>query len=162
MTFNFRKFILTIIVLSFNQLAFANDECADLISNKKYYKALDECKKMAKKGEAVAQFNLGTLYYQGLGVMADNRIAYKWIDKSAQNNFAKAQYNIGIMTANGIGSEADLSKAFGWLILAKNNAYQDAADAIEQMSGELSKKEKQQAEKFVEEFNQKVQKSQNN
>ncbi|MFK5893650.1 MAG: tetratricopeptide repeat protein [Pseudomonadota bacterium] len=157
MMFNFRKLILTTGFLFLSQSALANDECADLISNKQYYKALDVCKKMAKKGEPASQFNLGTLYYQGLGVMADNKIAYKWINKSAQNNFAKAQYNIGIMIANGIGSEADLGTAYGWLILAKNNDYQEASIAIEQMKDELSKKEKQQANKFVAEFMQKSQ-----
>ncbi len=128
------------------------NECADLIKNKKYYKALELCKTNAKKGDASAQFNLGILYYQGLGVMSDKRIARKWIQKAAENNSAIAQYNLGIMTANGIGSGADLVKAYAWLSLAKKNAYKDAASAHDKMGEELSDKEKQQAAKIVEDF----------
>ncbi|MFK5984692.1 MAG: tetratricopeptide repeat protein [Pseudomonadota bacterium] len=146
------RIILIILLVFFSFPIFASNQCADLIEAKKYYKALDICKQMAKQGHPSAQFNLGILYYQGLGVMSDKRIANKWIAKAAMNNFAKAQYNLGIMTANGIGADADLSNAYAWLILAKKNGYEDAALAIEKMGEELSKKEKKQADKVVQDL----------
>lgn len=151
------KIIISLLILLFYQPVIANDKCADLIAQKKYYQALEVCEKKANKGEAVSQFNLGTLYYQGLGAMTDQRMAYKWILKAAIKNLAKAQYNMGIMTANGIGSDVDFAKAYAWLILAKNNGYQDAVSVMEKMEEELSKKEKLQAEKIVKEFKPKTQ-----
>ena len=120
--YKFSKIVLSLVTLSFMQIAIASDNCIDLVANKHYYKAFNICEKQAKAGEVLSQFALGTLYYQGLGVMADQRQAYQWILKAAEKNLAKAQYNIGLMTANGIGSTVDFAKAYAWLILAKNNA----------------------------------------
>jgi len=151
------KLIVSLIFSFLMQNVLASDECANLISQKKFYQAIDICKKMAKEGQASSQFNLGTLYFQGAGVMADERAAYQWIHKAAKNNFAKAQYNIGLMTANGIGSEVNFAQAYAWLLLAKNNGYKDAVAVMEKMGAELSKKEKLQAEKIVKEFKPKTQ-----
>jgi uncharacterized protein len=144
--------IFSLVTLGFNQIAIANDECGDLVSNKQYYKAFELCREQAKTGEVKSQFILGTLYYQGLGVMADQRMAYQWIHKAAKKNLAAAQYNIGLMTANGIGSDVDFAQAYAWLTLAKNNGYQDSVAVMEKMAVELSKKEKIQAEKIVKNF----------
>jgi TPR repeat protein len=150
----YNKLIGVILVIissfTFSHSIHAANDCTDLMDSKDYYKALDVCKKMAKKGHVGAQYNLGMLYFQGLGVMPDKRIAYKWIHKSAKSNYPEAQYNIGIMTANGIGVKTDLVKAYAWLGLAKANGFEEADSAFAEMSEELSKKEKQAAKKFAE------------
>jgi uncharacterized protein len=153
-TFNKLTGISLIVISSFifSHSIYAANECTDLIDAKDYYKALDICKKMSKKGHVGAQYNLGTLYYQSLGVMSDKRLAYKWIYKAAKKGYPEAQYNIGIMTANGIGIKANLVSAYAWLGLAKGNGYEEADSAFSQMGEELSKKEKQEAKKLAEEL----------
>jgi len=154
--FSFKLFLI-IMTLTFNSFVIAKEknkdvemskQCLSFIDTKKYYEALDVCKKMAKKGNPSSQFNLGILYYQGLGVMSDKRIAIKWIKKAAKNNHATAQYNLGIMTANGIGTDTDLVKAYAWLKTSEKNGYKEATSAVNKMAEELSEKEKKEAEKI--------------
>jgi len=150
--YKLRIIIFSLATLCLNQIAIASDECAALVTKKQYYKAFELCKVQAKNGDVKSQFILGKLYYEGLGVMADQRMAYQWFHKAAKKDLAAAQYNIGLMTANGIGSDVNFAQAYAWLILAKNNGYKDAVPVMEEMGVELSKKEKIQAEKIVKDF----------
>ncbi len=124
------------------------NRCAQLIEDRKFYQAKKICKKLAKAGQPHAQFNLGKLYYQGSGVMADKRLAFKWIKKSALNNYAKAQYNVAIMLANGQGVKADLTTAYAWILLAQDNGYEEASRVAENMARELTVAEKDKAEQI--------------
>jgi len=129
----------------------AND-CTDLIKQKKVYDAVDICTKMAKQGNVPAQFALGTLYFQGQGVMADKKLGFKWVKRAAEGGLPVAQYNVGIMLANGMGVEANLEKAYTWIYIADKYGYQEAKGPMQEMAKELSKKEKQRAEKAAEQL----------
>ena len=45
----------------------------------------------ADQGKDNAQYNLGLMYYNGLGVKKDVSEALKWIRESAQQGYEKAQ-----------------------------------------------------------------------
>ncbi len=139
------KYIFILLLSFFSGQIFA-DQCTELMKKKDYYEASPVCEKMAKKGNVPAQFAMGVLYYQGLGVMANTSQAVKWLRKAAEQNHALAQYNLGIMIANGQGTQTDLVEAYAWLSLSAKNGYPEAATALENLSAELSSSEKKEAE----------------
>jgi TPR repeat protein len=49
----------------------------------------------AEQGDAIAQSNLGTNYWFGIGVCQDLGEAEKWLRKSAEQGNPSAQYNLG-------------------------------------------------------------------
>ncbi len=49
------------------------------------------------------QYNLGTLYENGLGVKQDNAEAVKWFPKAAEQGDANAQFNLAVLYHNGQG-----------------------------------------------------------
>ncbi|MEL0108339.1 MAG: tetratricopeptide repeat protein [Rhodospirillaceae bacterium] len=79
-----------------------------------YATALREWRPLAKQGDAIAQFNLGTLYNKGRGVPQDFKKAVKWYRKAAEQGDAKAQYNLGIIYDNGQDVPQDYEEAAKW------------------------------------------------
>ena len=59
-------------------------------------KELRELRAKAESGDARAQFNLGSSYANGEGVVKDDVEAVKWYRKAAEQNNASAQFNLGV------------------------------------------------------------------
>ncbi|MBJ7592575.1 sel1 repeat family protein [Aeromonas veronii] len=70
--------------------------------------------KAAEQGDANAQYNLGSMYFDVRGVSQDYKQAVAWYRKAAEQGHAKAQLNIGFMYANGIGVSQDYKQAVAW------------------------------------------------
>lgn len=68
----------------------------------------------ANKGDAIAQNNLGTCYYYGLGVEQDYKKAVEWYRKAAEQGIEAALSNLGECYYNGNGVEQDYEKAVEW------------------------------------------------
>ncbi|MGB7631437.1 MAG: tetratricopeptide repeat protein [Candidatus Deferrimicrobium sp.] len=81
-------------------------------------KALKWYRKAAEQGNAEAQFNLGLMYDERLGVPQDYAEAVKWYRKAAEQGFAEAQTNLGIMYFTGQGVPKDDVLAHMWFHLA--------------------------------------------
>jgi len=45
----------------------------------------------ARGGDSIAQYNLGKLYYDGLGVDADERLGLAWVKQSSQSGYSPAR-----------------------------------------------------------------------
>ncbi len=83
-----------------------------------YATAFREMKPLAEQGLASAQYNLGIMYGEGLGVPQDYAEAVKWYRKAAYHGHAGAQYNLGIMYGEGLGVPQDYVQAHMWFNLA--------------------------------------------
>ena len=59
-------------------------------------RTLDELRVLAEQGDAVAQFNLGLIYLDGLGVTPDYIEARRWWRASAEQGSADAQFGFGV------------------------------------------------------------------
>ena len=57
----------------------------------------------AAQGKAGAQYNLGVIHDNGLGVTQDYKEAVKWYRLSAEQGHIRAQKNLGVMYHNGKG-----------------------------------------------------------
>lgn len=71
---------------------------------------------LAERGDADAQFSLGSMYDEGRspGVGQDHQLARFWYGKAAGHGNAKAQFNLGILYYSGKGMDRDLAQAKHW------------------------------------------------
>jgi TPR repeat protein len=72
----------------------------------------------AAQGDAVAQFNLGTMFSKGQGVAQDYAEAVRLYSLAAAQGDAGAQFNLGVMFSNGRGVAQDRAEAIRWYRLA--------------------------------------------
>ena len=85
-----------------------------LSKQKKYDEALVALRKAANDGHALAQNELGALYYSGTGVQQSYPLAKEWYFKAAQQGEAEACYNLGFMYSGGYGVEQNSILALEW------------------------------------------------
>ena len=101
-----------------------SDERQDFGSD--FYSFID----LAEEGDADAQFNIGDLYYNGIGVDEDDKEAFVWYHKAAKQGHADAQYNLADMYYIGQGVEEDDKKAKKWYRKAAQQGHTDAQVAL--------------------------------
>ena len=87
---------------------------------KDYPRAYKEWKAAADSGQAEAQFDLGVLYAQGLGVRRDLEEAAKWYRKAANQGNAEAEFALGQMYLRGWGVPRDEADAMRWFQMANS------------------------------------------
>ncbi len=83
-----------------------------------YATAIREWRPLAKQGVADAQYNLGVMYVEGLGVPQNYAKAVGWWRKAAEQGHATAQYNLGVAYHNGEGVPQNYAQAHMWHDLA--------------------------------------------
>ncbi|GHT42081.1 hypothetical protein FACS189443_4690 [Planctomycetales bacterium] len=93
----------------------------------------DELRKLADKGDAKAQCNLGVAYYQGKGVAKDYAEAVKWFRKAAEQGDAQAQYNLGVMYGKGEGVAKDYAEAVKWFRKAAEQGEENAKNVLAEL-----------------------------
>ena len=70
---------------------------------------------LAESGDPRAQYNLGSLYYDGQGVAQNQDLAIKWWSEAAGQGVIEAQHNLGLVYFSGTGAEKDIEKARFWI-----------------------------------------------
>ena len=88
--------------------------------------AIAALKDRAELGNAVAQYNLGAMYYWGDGVAVDYSEAGYWFLKAANQGIVEAQHSLGLMHGKGEGFARDEAEARRWFQVAAQNEYADA------------------------------------
>jgi TPR repeat protein len=83
--------------------------------------------KSADQGFAIAQHNLGGLYYSGFGAPRDYVQAFKWYRKSADQGFSPSQAFLGWAYSQGKGGlTEDYHEAIKWYSMAAEGGDQEA------------------------------------
>jgi TPR repeat protein len=112
------SFLLILVVfLSIQSLSFANPNLKDGIdayNSKNYKEAYGIFSQLSKQGDSQAQYILGTMYLDGLGVKKDYTTAYNFFEESAKQNNSFGMYGIGYLYKHGLGVKRDLSKTLYW------------------------------------------------
>ena len=93
-------------------------KCSASYERGDYKTALRGFKRLANKGNAATQFNLGQMYRRGQGVQQNYKTAVKWYTHAAKQGNPSAQTNLGAMYANGQGVPQDYKTAAKWWTLA--------------------------------------------
>lgn len=116
--------------------------------------ALRELKPLAEQGSADAQFNLGSLYFQGRGVPQDYREASKWMRKAAEQNHVFAQTTLGSIYAEGVQGaiEKDHPQALMWFVFAAAQGDREAMALRDAMTGRMTPTQIAEAQRLAREF----------
>ncbi len=108
-----------------NDLGLAYIEDDDVPTN--YYEGVSWLRKAADQGLALAQHNLGLMYYDGgQGVPRDKCEAARWVKMAAEQGLAEAQYNLAVMYFDGEGVEQSYANAMKWYHRAAAKNYANA------------------------------------
>jgi len=91
-----------------------------------YDQALAVWQPLADHGYAAAQFNIGMLYKNGVGVEKSLTTANGWFQKAVDHKFAAAQLELGRNYLDGIGVDKNIDRA---LVLMTASAQQGYAQA---------------------------------
>jgi len=86
--------------------------------NEDYSTAVALWTPLADEGDARAQFRLGELYHEGLGVNPDIAKAMQWYLQAAVQGHAEAQNNLGIIYDDGDEVRENFRIAMKWYLLA--------------------------------------------
>jgi TPR repeat protein len=76
--------------------------------------------KSANQGLASAQYHLGLMYAEGLGIPQDYKQAFAWFTKAAEQGETKAQYSLGLMYSKGLGVPQNDKQAAIWYAKVAN------------------------------------------
>lgn len=107
-------FIFTSCLTSFGQDSTHLQIAQDAMRNNDYYTALHYLGLASRVGNHEAQYLIGTIYRDSLGVKANFEDAAYWFRKAASNGHAKAQYAISQCFATGKGVLPDKRVAAEW------------------------------------------------
>jgi TPR repeat protein len=115
-----------------------------------YSEAYKIWKPKADSGEAYAQNSIGHLYYQGEGVLKDERKGLDWHEKAAFNGLAEAQRRMAIHYLDKISNLDEYSMSMGW----GNHYFSTARFWIEKLNNNQNSsiKHKNEAKEWWNEF----------
>jgi TPR repeat protein len=85
---------------------------------------------LADKGDADAQYKLGTAYDEGLGVSKDYTEAFKWFRLAAEQGHAHSQFRVGDMYMSGQGVAKNEDEAMKWFRKAAEQGLANAQGMI--------------------------------
>lgn len=116
--------------------------------------AVRELKPLAEQGNAEAQFNLGSLYYQGWGLPQDYMEAVQWFRKAAEQQHVYAQVTLGTIYAEGVQGviEKDYPQALMWFIFASAQGDLEAMEFRDTLASRMTPAQIAEAQKMAREF----------
>jgi TPR repeat protein len=85
-----------------------------------FAKAVELWQPLAERGDATAQYFIGTMYAEGKGVPQNDETAFAWFQRAANNGNAVAQYNVGASYSAGAGVKKSDADAAKWFLRAAN------------------------------------------
>ncbi len=119
---------------------------------KDYAEAERWTRKAAEQGRAVAQYNLGWMYLNGLGVPRDHAEAAKWYRMAAEQKEAEALISLGLMYARGDGVPQDDTEAQMWFSLVPPQGPKRAAELRDNFAERLTPAQLAEAQRLAREW----------
>ncbi len=88
--------------------------------------ALSDLRQVADQGDANAQYKLGVMYGDGLGVKQNSAEAVRWYRKAADQGQVDAQLNLAAAYTLGLGVKGNSAEAIRWYGKAADQGHADA------------------------------------
>lgn len=88
--------------------------------------AFSNLMQLADQGDADAQYKLGVMYGDGLGVKQNSAEAVRWYRKAADQGHVDAQLNLGAAYSFGFGVKGNSAEAVRWYRKAADQGHADA------------------------------------
>jgi TPR repeat protein len=96
-------------------------EAGDLVT------AVRKFTESAEGGLAIAQYNLGVMYYSGNGVPQDFFKAFEWTRQAAEQGHVAAMVNLGVLYYNQIGVNSGVAAVWPFSLISRNTNFREAA-----------------------------------
>lgn len=112
------------------------DHALEVYDRGDYDLAFIEFSDLAEEGHAKSQFNLGLMYFRGLGTPPNPGQSIYWALKSANQGYALAQYTVGAMYSSGQGLGRDADEAAKWFRRAADQNHAQAQHDLGSLYGE--------------------------
>ena len=114
------------------------DDAATLLKIEKQYsdknfpveKLLPSIREIAEKGNPQAQYLMGYLYGNGLGISKDYSEALTWYHKAVAQNYAPAMFKIGVYYERGWGLSRNMDEATKWYAKSAAAGYAMAQEEL--------------------------------
>lgn len=114
--------------------------------NQDYLTVLRLVRPLAERGEARAQFVVGSFYQNGLGVSKDYQQAIYWYSSAAAQGEFYAQSMLGLMHEDGQGVPKDAQQAYFWYLLAATKGNAVVIEARDRLEAELTPQQRADAQ----------------
>jgi TPR repeat protein len=85
---------------------------------KEFRRAMQLLSPLADNGRPEAQFRLAIMFQNGLGVVPNESLAFKWMRTAAEQGYGLAQHGLGFMYLEGECTEQNEAEAATWFRLA--------------------------------------------
>lgn len=132
-----KQIFIIIFLVMFSTLAYATSESFDRLIEK------------ANAGDVTAQYRLGEIYDNGVGVPQDYKEAAKWYRIAAEKGHAKAQYRLAEM--HHLGKGVLKGGSYKWFRMAAEQGYaiaQSRLGAMYYFGGDISQANYKEAAKW--------------
>ena len=113
-------------------------EGSNAFNNKDYRVALEKWKLSANSGDSYASFNIGTIYYFGLGTQQNYYEALQWFKKATFVEDGRAEFLIGDMYLKGQGLSQDWVGAKVWLTISELKGNKNASKVLPSVDASLA------------------------
>jgi TPR repeat protein len=145
--------LLNIVALVFAHAAWSGDmeDGWAAYERKDYATALVKFRSAAQQGIAIAQYNLGQMYNQGIGIAQDYKEAVHWYKLAAEQGLAQAQHNLGYMYSNGQGIIQNYVRAHMWYNIAAANGVKLSAENRGIVASKMTPQQVEQAQRMARE-----------
>ena len=104
------------------------EKAVEIYQSKDYAGAYQAFKPLAEAGNAEAQYYLGGLYADGLGVAQNNDKGRHWLEVAVKNKHRGAAFFLGKMYLSGRGVPLDPKKGAHYLAVAESLKTEDDVD----------------------------------
>ena len=95
--------------------------------------ALKAFNKASQRGNHEAQYRIGLMYRDGVGISKDDKEAAYWFRKAASNGHVESEYEIGLCFLQGRGVLQDMRVGAEWLWRAADNGHARSALYVARM-----------------------------
>jgi uncharacterized protein len=121
----------------------------DADKRKDYKEAVRLYRLAAEQGNAKAQYNLGVMYAEGLGIPEDYKEAFRLFRLAAEQGDAPAQYLMGLSHYKGGGVMQDYVSAHMWWNLAAFNEHKEAVKMRKKVEKKMTPSQIEKAQEMA-------------
>ena len=116
-----------------------------------YQTALKELLPLAEGGDATSQYNVGTIYYIGVGVVQNYVETFKWYKLAACQGLVGAQLSIAAMYEAGEGVTQSNVIAHMWYNIVSANGFKDASKWRAEIAAKMTQEDIAKAQAMAQE-----------
>jgi len=105
------------------------DEGIQAFDRQDYKVAYERLLPLAEQGEGEAQYYIGGMLVEGMGIPADTSKGVYWLEQAVSNQYYMAAQMLGGMYLSGMGVPMDPQKGAKYIILYEKQAPEDEVDS---------------------------------